>query len=192
MIRIAILGDIGSGKSHVAKLFGWPVFNADLEVAKLYKKNRKCYKKLKKKLPNYITTFPVKKKELLKAIIDKKQNLKKIVKVIHPEVRFNMYNFIKKNRNKKIVILDIPLLLENKINKKKDVIIFVDASKTQIYKRLRKRTNFNLELVKKFKKLQLPIEFKKKKSSFIIKNNFKNKSLKKDVKKIKEKILNNA
>ena len=40
MIRIAILGDIGSGKSHVAKLFGWPVFNADLEVAKLYKKNR--------------------------------------------------------------------------------------------------------------------------------------------------------
>ena len=86
MIRIAILGDIGSGKSHVAKLFGWPVFNADLEVAKLYKKNRKCYKKLKKKLPNYITTFPVKKKELLKAIIDKKQNLKKIVKVIHPEV----------------------------------------------------------------------------------------------------------
>ena len=72
------------------------------------------------------------------------------------------------------------------------MIIFVDASKTQIYKRLRKRTNFNLELVKKFKKLQLPIEFKKKKSSFIIKNNFKNKSLKKDVKKIKEKILNNA
>ena len=72
------------------------------------------------------------------------------------------------------------------------MIIFVDASKTQIYKRLRKRTNFNLELVKKFKKLQLPIEFKKKKSSFIIKNNFKNKSLKKDVKKVLKKILTNA
>ena len=192
MIRIAVVGHIGSGKSHVAKQFGYPIFNADKEVSKLYKKNKKCYFKLKKKLPKYITSFPVKKNDLLKAIISNNNNLKKIVKIIHPEIRRKMKKFNKKNKGKKIIILDIPLLLENKINKKKDVIIFVDASKTQIYKRLRKRTNFNLELVKKFKKLQLPIEFKKKKSSFIIKNNFKNKSLKKDVKKIKEKILNNA
>ena len=192
MIRIAVVGHIGSGKSHVAKQFGYPIFNADKEVSKLYKKNKKCYFKLKKKLPKYITSFPVKKNDLLKAIISNNNNLKKIVKIIHPEIRRKMNKFIKKNKGKKIIILDIPLLLENKINKKKDVIIFVDASKTQIYKRLRKRTNFNLKLVKKFKKLQLPIEFKKKKSSFIIKNNFKNKSLKKDVKKIREKILNNA
>ncbi len=192
MIRIAVVGHIGSGKSHVAKQFGYPIFNADKEVSKLYKKNKKCYFKLKKKLPKYITSFPVKKNDLLKAIISNNNNLKKIVKIIHPEIRRKMNKFIKKNKGKKIIILDIPLLLENKINKKKDVIIFVDASKTQIYKRLRKRTNFNLELVKKFKKLQLPIEFKKKKSSFIIKNNFRNKSLKKDVKKIREKILNNA
>ena len=52
MIRVAVLGDIGSGKSHIAKLFGCPVFNADNEVAKLYQKNRKCFYKLKKTLPN--------------------------------------------------------------------------------------------------------------------------------------------
>ena len=46
MIRLGIIGDIGSGKSFVAKQFGYPVFNADKEVAKLYKKNRKCYKKI--------------------------------------------------------------------------------------------------------------------------------------------------
>ena len=34
MIRIAVVGDIGSGKSHIANLFGYPVFNADQEVAK--------------------------------------------------------------------------------------------------------------------------------------------------------------
>jgi len=39
MIRIAVLGDIGSGKSYVAKKFGYPVFSADVEVAKLYNKN---------------------------------------------------------------------------------------------------------------------------------------------------------
>ena len=49
MIRLAMIGDIGSGKSYIGKLFGYPVFNADLEVIKLYKKNRECFKKLKKK-----------------------------------------------------------------------------------------------------------------------------------------------
>ena len=64
MIKIAVLGDIGSGKSYVAKQFGYPVFNADAEVSKLYKQSRKCYHKLKKKLPAYITSFPVKKSEI--------------------------------------------------------------------------------------------------------------------------------
>ena len=132
MIRIAVLGDIGSGKSHVAKQFGYPVFNADTEVAKLYRKSRKCYRKLKKALPNYITSFPVKKVELSKAIIDNRLNLKKIVKIIHPEVRSRMGNFFKKNKSKKFVILDIPLLIENKLNKKNDILVFVDAKKKEI------------------------------------------------------------
>ena len=189
MIRIAVLGDIGSGKSHVAKQFGYPVFNADAEVSKLYRKSRKCYNKLKKALPNYITSFPVKKIELSKAIMSNRQNLKKIVKVVHPEVRNRMNNFIKKNRNKKFVILDIPLLIENKLNKKNDILIFVDAKKKEINKRLKKKHNISVEILKKF---QLPIELKKKKADFIIKNNFRNNSIKKNVKKVKEKILLNA
>ena len=192
MIRIAVLGDIGSGKSYVAKQFGYPVFNADVEVVQLYKKSRKCYKKLKKTLPKYIVSFPVKKIEISKAIMAGQYNLKKIIKIIHPEVRFSMNNFIKKNKNKKLVILDIPLLMENKINKKNDILIFVDAKKKEINKRLRKRPGFNLKITKKFKKLQLPVELKKQRSDFIIKNNFRNNSIKKNVKKVLEKILSNA
>ena len=192
MIRIAILGDIGSGKSHVAKLFGYPVFNADAEVARLYKKSRKCYNKLKKVLPAYIVSFPIKKNEISKAIIASRHNLKKIVKIIHPEVRSSMNIFIRKNKNKKFVILDIPLLMENKINKKSDILVFVDAKKKEINKRLKKRSNINLEIVKKFKRLQLPLEFKKKQSNFIIKNNFRNNFIKKNVKKMIKKILLNA
>ena len=74
MIRIGILGDIGSGKSFVAKSFGYPVFNADKEVIKVYKNNRKIYNKLKKVLPNYIYSFPIDKKEISKAILAKKKN----------------------------------------------------------------------------------------------------------------------
>ena len=189
MIRIAVLGDIGSGKSYVAKQFDYPVFNADTEVAKLYRKSRKCQKKLKKALPKYIVSFPIKKIEISKAIMDSQHNLKKIIKIVHPEVRSKMNNFIKKNKNKKIVILDIPLLMENKMNKKNDILIFVDAKKKEINKRLKKKLNFNSKILKKFKKLQLPVEFKRQQSDFVIRNNFKNNSIKKNVKKMLGKIL---
>ena len=192
MIRLAVVGDIGSGKSYVAKKFGYPVFNADSEVAKLYRKSKKCYNKLKKAFPDYITSFPVKKSKLSKAIIDNQYNLKKIIKIIHPEIRLRMNNFLKKNRNKKFVVLDIPLLMENKINRKNDILIFVDAKKKEINKRLKKKHNINPKIVKKFKKLQLPVEFKKQKSDFIIKNNFRNNFTEKNVKMVLEKILLNA
>ena len=189
MIKIGILGGIGSGKSYVAKKFSFPVFDADVEVTKIYKKNRICYNRLKNKLPKYISSFPVKKNEIRKAIIDNQSNLKKIIKIVHPIVRTNMNNFFKKNKNKKIVVLDIPLLMENKINKKNYILVFVDAKKKEIQRRLRKKPNYNAKIFYQLKKLQLPLEFKKKKSDFIIKNNFKSSSIKKNVKILKNKIL---
>ena len=65
MIRIGILGKIGSGKSYVADKFGFPVFNADKEVAKIYKKDKKIFIKLNKILPKYIHSFPISKNEIL-------------------------------------------------------------------------------------------------------------------------------
>tara|TARA_Y100000590_G_scaffold91365_1_gene103109 strand:- start:3712 stop:4290 length:579 start_codon:yes stop_codon:yes gene_type:complete len=192
MIRLAVIGDIGSGKSYIAKQFGYPVFNADLEVSQLYKKNRKCYFKLKKSLPKYITSFPIKRSKLSEAIVDNKKNLKKIIKIIHPEIRKKMNNFIKKNKYKKFVVLDIPLLIENKINKKNDILIFVNAKKKEINRRLRKRENFNPKIVKILKKFQLSIEIKKRKSDFTIENNFNNYSAKKNVKRVLKRILKYA
>ena len=97
--------------------------------------------------------------------------------------------FLKKNENKKIVILDIPLLLENKINKKKDILVFVDAKKKDIYKRLKKRQNYNSKLLKRFKKIQLNKYYTKKKSNFIIKNDFKKKQVNESIKRILSEIL---
>ena len=189
MRRIGILGDIGSGKSYVANSFGYPVFNADQEVVKIYKKNKKVFLKLKKILPKYIYSYPINKHEITKAILSKKNNLKKIVKIVHFEVRKKMNLFLRKNKNKKFVILDIPLLLENKLDKKRDILIFIDANKDNILKKLKKRKNFNLKLFYKFKKIQLPLTYKKQKSDFIVKNNFSKKGIKKDINKILNKIL---
>ena len=136
MIKIGILGDIGSGKSYVAQNFGYPVFNADSEVAKLYKKDKKIFNKLKKILPKYIHTFPVEKKEISNAILAQKNNLTKIIKIVHLEIR-----------------------------KKMDIFL------------------------KKFKEIQLSTNYKKKKSKFIIKNNFTKKSVREGIKNILKEIV---
>ena len=189
MIKIGILGDIGSGKSYVAKSFGYPVFNADDEVGRLYKKDKKIFKKLQKNLPKYIYSFPINKNEISEAILANKSNLKKIITIVHLEIRKKMDIFLKENMKKKIVILDIPLLLENKINKKEDILIFVQSKKKDIFKRLKKRKNFNLKLLKRFRNIQLSPDYKRKKANFVIKNNFTNKSVTVTIKKILEDIL---
>ena len=189
MIKIGILGDIGSGKSFIAKQFGYPVFNADNEVRKIYRKDKKCFIKLNKVIPKYILSFPVQKKEIAKSILSNKKNLKKIINIVHPLVRSKMNKFIKKNKKKKIIIFDIPLLLENKLNKKDYILVYVKANKTKIIKNLLKRKNYNFKIIKILKKFQLSLNYKKKKSNFIINNNFTKQSVKKNVRLIKNKIL---
>ncbi len=100
-----------------------------------------------------------------------------------------MNSFLKKNKNEKIVILDVPLLLENKINKKKDILIFVESKKSEILRRLKKRKNFNMKIINNFKKIQLSLDFKRKKSQFIIRNNFSKNSVKNRIKEIIENLI---
>tara|TARA_B100001996_G_scaffold70390_1_gene51544 strand:- start:266 stop:841 length:576 start_codon:yes stop_codon:yes gene_type:complete len=189
MIKIGILGNIGSGKSYISKQFGYPVFNADREVSKIYKKDKKCFNSLRKKIPNYIFSFPIKKKELKKSILEDKKNINIINKIVHPIVRAKMSKFFEKNINKKMVILDVPLLLENKLNIGNYILVFVDAEKKQIIKRLKLRKNYNYLIFKKLNQLQLSLEKKRKKSNYIIKNDFKKNTVKKSVKIIINKIL---
>tara|TARA_B100001250_G_C19653084_1_gene723605 strand:- start:399 stop:986 length:588 start_codon:yes stop_codon:yes gene_type:complete len=190
MIKIGILGDIGSGKSFISKQFRFPVFNADQEVSKIYKNNKGCFSKLSKQLPKYLKSFPVKKEELAKAIVEDTKNLKKIVKVVHPIIRKKMNKFLKINRNKNAVVLDVPLLIENKLNDKKMILIFIDAKKSEINKKLKKRPNYNKKLISNFRNIQKPLGDKKKISNYTIKNNFKLSSVRKNVNYIRNKILN--
>ena len=162
MIRIAVVGDIGSGKSFISNLFNQPVFNADFEVADIYQKDRYCFAKIKKAIPNYFSKFPLKKTELIDSIMLDKNNLKKISNIVHPIVRKRLNIFLKKNKNKKLVVLDIPLYFENKLNKKKDIVVYIDAKKEQILQQLKRRKNFNLFLINQFKSLQFSLKYKKK------------------------------
>ena len=184
MIIFGILGDIGSGKSYVAKQFGLPVFNADDEVTKIYRNSKVCFTRLKRLLPKYIKSFPIRKIELANAVLENKRNLKIISKIVHPLVRKKMNLFLFKNKKRKAVVLDIPLLLENKIKKRNMVLVFVNSKRSKILKRLNKRKGFNQKVFQKLKKMQLPLDYKKRKSRYVINNNDKKSSARKRVKDI--------
>lgn len=188
MRRIALVGDIGSGKTFLSKLFKYPFFNADLQVIELYKKDKFLFRKIKRKFPKNVTRFPIKKDEILKIIFKKKKNLIILGKLIHPFVRKKMNNFLKINKKQKFVILDVPLFLENKLNTKKDVIIFVEADKEKIKQKLKKRKRINFKLINVLRQNQFPLRLKKKKATFVINNNFISKTAKKNVKLILKKI----
>ena len=190
MIKISLVGDIGSGKTFVSKLFKAPCFFADIEVKRLYRSNRQCFTKLKKKFPQFIKTFPVKKNELSNTIRDKFSNLKSIGFIVHPFIRKKLNIFLKKNKKKKIVVLDIPLYLENKMYKSNDVIIFLKTKKKDVDKKLKKRKNFNQKLINILRKSQLTLKQKKNKSNYVLVNNYNSAIMKRKVKILKTKILN--
>ena len=189
MIRIGVIGGIGSGKSFISKLFKSPVFNADREVEFLYKNNLECFKKLKKKLPRFVKSFPISKSQLIKAINEDKKNLKKISSVVHPLVRKKLKSFLNKNKKNKIIVLDIPLLIENKLYNKKDILIFVKSKQNKVINRLRKRKNFNKKILSNLRKNQASLLKKRKLANYIVDNNFSPNIMKKKISLLKNKIL---
>ena len=190
MIRIGIIGSIGSGKSFVAKLFKYPIFDADKEVKYLYKNSRECFRKLNKILPKHVRSFPIKKKELITSINENKKNLRKISSIVHPMIRKKMKIFLNKKKNSKLIILDIPLLIENKLNKKKDILIFVKTNRKKIIERLKKRPNFNMRIFRSLKENQFNLSKKRRIANYIIDNNYSPNIMKKKINILKKKVLN--
>ena len=139
MKKIGITGSLASGKTTASKILSFkkgPLFSADQIVKKLYKnKNFRniLFKKLKIKNNTSL------KKTLRNKILSDRLFLKKQEKIIHPLVRTQMKNFIKRNKNKKFIFLEIPLLIESRLTKKFDIIIYIKTKKSLRLKRFKLR-----------------------------------------------------
>ena len=187
MIKIGVTGSLASGKSTVAKLISkgrYPVFNADEVVANLYKK-RIFLKKIKKKL-NIKNSENIRKK--IKTLIQKdKKKIKKLESIIHPLVRKKMRSFMRSKKNKEKLIFDIPLLIESRLMKNFDFVIFVGAKKNIRLKRyLYKKGNRKIFTI--LDKRQITPSKKMKISDHIIHNNNSLKVLKRNVKFLMNKL----
>ena len=135
MIKIGLTGSLASGKTTASKIISkgrGPLFSADKEVTKLYMK--KSFKRLVAKRFKFQLNKSLK-TEIKKKVLQKKKNLKKIEQIIHPLVRKEMFKFLNKNKNKKFLFFEIPILIENKLQKYFDVVIFIKSKNNLRLKR---------------------------------------------------------
>ena len=129
MKKIAITGSLSSGKTTASKILAakrGPLFSADDVVKKLYKKRTfRIFLSKKLKIKNFSNIKAIIKNKIL----ENSFTIKKVEKYIHPLVRKEIKLFINKNKKRKFIFFEIPLLIESKLNKQFDVIFFLKASR---------------------------------------------------------------
>ena len=170
MIKIALTGSLASGKTTASKIISsrrGPLFNADDVVKRLYKS--KNFKKLISKKLNFRLNKNFK-LSVKHRILENKFNLKKIEKIIHPLVRKKMKIFINKNKNKKFLFFEIPLLIESKLKKYFNCIIFIRSKERLRLKRYLSKGG-NKKLFTTLNKHQLKDTIKMKFCDHIVVNN---------------------
>ena len=185
-IKIGITGSIGMGKTTVSLMFkknGIKVWNADLEVHKLYENGNEGYKNIISIYPQLKDEIEIDRKKVSNLIRQKRIDLKKIEKIIHPLLKANRIKFIKENEKEKIIAFEIPLLYETGANKWLDYIISVYCSKKTQMERLYERKNFNKDKINYLLSKQISIKNKNKKANFLINTDQKKMDVEKEVRK---------
>ena len=193
MVRVGILGSVGSGKSYVANIFrelGFNIFSADNEVVNLYKNNKIVNKKISKFFKLKLYKGKINKQELRDFLKKNPNKFRFLNKIIHPIVRKKLALFLNKFKKNKLAILDVPLLVENKMFNFVDFFILVKTGSSSFLSRIKKRKNLDKQFLNILKKQQISEKIKESYSDFIIYNSSKNK-VKLQVKNIIDKILLN-
>ena len=193
MVRVGIIGSVGSGKSFVANIFkelNFNIFSADNEVNNIYKKNKSINKKISKFFKLKLYKGRINRQELRDALKKNPKKFSFLNKIIHPIVRKKLILFLSKFKKTRLVVLDIPLLIENKMFNFVDIFVYVKTRSNSFNTRIKKRKNLDKLFLNILKKQQRSEKIKEGYADFIIYNSSKNK-VKLQVKNIIDKILLN-
>jgi len=194
MIKIGLTGSIGMGKTETGKIFselGFPIYNADDAVHKLYEAGQKGAKKIKEVFPNSINSDGSVNRESLSAeVLGNADNIRVLESIIHPLVGEDREIFFKKNIDSPAVVLDIPLLFETGGEKFVDIVVVVDAPADIQEERVLSRPNMTKEKLEKIIAEQIPNDIKKEKADFVVDTSVSIEDAKIQVKKILKKIKN--
>ena len=193
MVRIGILGSVGSGKTFIANIFkeqSFNIFSADNEVANIYKNNKTVNKKIANFFKLKLSKGKINKHDLRDSLKKNPKKFKFLNKIIHPIVRKRLAIFLSRFKKNKLVVLDIPLLVENKMLNFVDILVLVKTRSNSFLSRIKKRKNLDKQFLNILKKQQASEKIKEGYADFIIYNSSKNK-VKLQVKNIIDKIILN-
>jgi dephospho-CoA kinase len=193
MVRVGILGSVGSGKTFIANIFkelSFNIFSADNEVANIYKNNKTVNKKIAKFFKLKLYKGKINKQDLRDSLKKNPKKFNFLNKIIHPIVRKRLAIFLSRFKKNKLVVLDIPLLVENKMLNFVDILVLVKTRSNSFLGRIKKRKNLDKQFLNILRKQQASEKIKESYADFIIYNSSKNK-VKLQVKNIIDKILLN-
>ena len=189
-IKVAVTGNIGTGKSTVCeilKAMGFKVFESDYEVKKLYNQIDiicEIRKNFINKIPDLFKNGKLDRKKLSNYAFSNKLELHKLENIIHPHVWNIKKTFIEDNSKEKVLFFDIPLLFEKDLHKEYDFVFYTMVDQKIQKKRVLERRNMDVQKFQKILSVQaslskvtekfISLKLDTEKNKTLIKNSIKN------------------
>jgi dephospho-CoA kinase len=175
MIRIALTGSIGMGKSAVSAMFvraGVPVFDADAEVHRLQGPSGALVGRIEARFPGSTGPGGVDRQKLGPLVLGRPDELRALEKIIHPAVHRARQTFLKRHRSRRMVVLDIPLYFEKarlgRAVQQADLVVVVSAPVWMQAKRVMRRKGMSRAKLKQIRRLQVPDHIKRRRADVVI------------------------
>ena len=195
LIKIGLTGCIGMGKSTTLKMFedeGVLTWSADEAVSRLYAKGGKAVLKVQALTPESVVNNSVSREKLREQVKNRPEILLSLELIVNPLIKTDKENFLRSNSQKKAVVLDLPLLFENKMELEFDIIVVVSAPARVQKERVLSRNTMDIKLLNIIKSKQISDEEKKSRADFVFETTSIERT-KKDVKEfLKEVGISNA
>jgi dephospho-CoA kinase len=171
MIRIALTGSIGMGKSTVAAMFaerGVAVFDADAEVRRLQGPGGELVDAIEARFPGTTGPGGVDRDALGKRVLANTEDLSALEAIVHPAVHTARARFLLDHKDAPAILFDIPLLFETGGGEAFDTIVVVSAPPNVQRQRVLERPGMTEEKFESILARQMPDAEKRRRADFVI------------------------
>ena len=171
MIKIALTGSIGMGKSTVAAMFaeaGIPVFDADSEVREMQGYGGELVEDIGRRFPGTVVDGAIDRDRLAAHVLADRDELAALEFIVHPAVAKARERFIDQNRGAPALVFEIPLLYETHGEGAFDKVIVVSALPSVQRERVMSRDGMTSEKLDRLLARQLSDSEKRERADFVI------------------------